>query len=369
MFYNKQKGFSLVELMVGLVIGLLAIYATYRIYENVEANQRVAETVNDAQISGLYAIFTLEQEIGNAGAIIANTPNRNAFTNCDDVMTFPTIAIGATGSLPLFPAPVAIERTGNNNFDMVHVYYGTSPSNFMLLPVNNGGAPGTNDLTVQAPLGVRVGDTLVVDSRPCRVYRVATSIDPNVNGMVALTLDAPTEIASGASVLDLGAVGRRSFYVDNGGTLQMAVWQVANTTGAPGNNWSVQRIDPIISNVVFFRAQYGVDSNGDGVVDLWMNAGTSAGELDLAQVLSSGGTIESNDIKSVRVAVIVQADQPDRELANAANFRTTVFQGGGAGAQPIGPLTFSVGDGAFGWRYRQYETIIPLINTVWNPNP
>ncbi len=367
MFYNKQKGFSLVELMVGLVIGLLAIYATYRIYENVEANQRVAETVNDAQISGLYAIFTLEQEIGNAGAIIANTPNRDAFTNCDDVMTFPTIAIGATGSLPLFPAPVAIERTGNNNFDMVHVYYGTSSSNFMLLPVNGGGAPGSYDLTVQAPLGVGVGNTLVVDSSPCHVYRVDTSAAPDVNGMVALTLDATTGIAASASVLDLGVVGRRSFYVDNGGTLQMAVWQVDNAAGVPGNNWSVQRIDPIISNVVFFRAQYGVDSNNDDAVDLWMNAGTGTDELALAQVLSSGGAIQSNDIQSVRVAVIVQADQPDKELANADDFKTIVFQGGGAGAQPTDELTFPVGDGAFGWRYRQYETIIPLINTVWNP--
>jgi prepilin-type N-terminal cleavage/methylation domain len=370
MFMNQQKGFSLVELMVGLVIGLLAIFATYRVYESTEANQRALSALSDTQISGLFSIYTLNQEITNAGAILL--ANRALLNGCTTPNTFPPggvpIAIGTPTALPLFPLPVAIipedddPANPDRLFDEVHVFYGIESRTDR--PIQ--GTLAAPNLVVGSAMGIDQGSVLLTDAGNCRVFSVATAtpaVDPNI----LLTLAAGSDLGGlpgSINLLNMGQVVRRSFYVDANNTLQMRRWVVNDTAG--GLRWVVDRIDPIASNVRFFRAQYGVDINGDRSVDVWRNAGDGANEISVANIINGATDVET--IRAIRVGLVFKSDEPDKSLGSEPAFQPVFFNdcpGTSCGDAPITPLAFPVADpsGVYGWRHRKYETIIPIKNT------
>ena len=63
----RQAGFSLVELMVGLVIGLLATLAIMQIFSAFEGQKRTTSGTADAQTSGSVALYTLQRDVQLAG--------------------------------------------------------------------------------------------------------------------------------------------------------------------------------------------------------------------------------------------------------------------------------------------------------------
>src|SRR6266567_8041701 len=68
---RAQRGFSLIEIMIGLVIGLIAVLVIYQVYAVSEGFKRNTTAAGEAQINGLFATFVLGIELGNAGAGIA----------------------------------------------------------------------------------------------------------------------------------------------------------------------------------------------------------------------------------------------------------------------------------------------------------
>ncbi|MDR2173575.1 MAG: PilW family protein [Burkholderiales bacterium] len=350
---KRQKGFSLVELMVGVVVGMLAIYASYRIFENVETNYRATETTNEVQMAGLYATFAVSQELSNAGAGVMS--NFESLRACP-AMPFPTA--GATSSnLSLYPLPAAIIPTDDEFLDDLFAFYGTG--RFTDLPMSVIAVdPSGVKLSLQAPLGLMAGSVLVAATGGCAAFSADGVTVPDSNGVITVTVGAGQSLAgvvsAGNSLIDLGNAVRRRFFVDGNETLQMQVWQVNSSVG--NNNWHVTRTIPIASNVVAFKAQYGVASVPGKAVDTWM--APDATTLD--QIV--GGTPSVRDIKAVRFGMIVRAAEPDPTLAGAPNYTETLL-----GGSVSVPLTVSEGSPPlFGWRYRKYETTVALQNTIWN---
>ena len=72
--------------------------------------------------------------------------------------------------------------------------------------------------------------------------------------------------------------------------------------------------NPLASNIVNMKVEYGIDSNLDpkGLLDTWVQA--SAAGWDPASLLPATIT-KINQIKAVRIGIIVQSEQFDKELA------------------------------------------------------
>ena len=68
--HRLHRGFSLIEIMVGVVIGLIAVLVIYQIFAAAEGIKRNTTSVGDAQQNGLLSSFMLGIELANAGAII-----------------------------------------------------------------------------------------------------------------------------------------------------------------------------------------------------------------------------------------------------------------------------------------------------------
>jgi len=121
--------------------------------------------------------------------------------------------------------------------------------------------------------------------------------------------------------------------------------------------------NPIASNIVNFKIQYGIDNNGDGRLDTWVPA---TGAWAPAALMAATVPV-INSIKAVRIGIIVQSEQFDRDVGD---FDWVLFNCEdpiaancpGRLAGTIGASTSPAGN----WRYRIYETVVPLRNNLWN---
>src|SRR5713101_5014312 len=64
---GRGAGFSLVEILVGMVIGLLGIIIITQIFALAEGQKRTTTSGADAQTNGNIALFTIERDARQAG--------------------------------------------------------------------------------------------------------------------------------------------------------------------------------------------------------------------------------------------------------------------------------------------------------------
>ncbi|MCL2309540.1 MAG: PilW family protein [Proteobacteria bacterium] len=386
---GRQEGFSLIELMVGVVVGLLAVYATYQIFENVDKNYRASETTNEAQMTGLYATFAISQELGNAGAGVMS--NYDLLRTCTKDIIFPAKDDpGASQHLPLYPLPVAIipanpvvGADGKLLPDEIFVLYGTGSITDLALTVQTVASPSLT-VTIPPPPAPAAGSVLIAATSPNCQALITQNAAPVTSqpGDVQMTVASGQSgslagVSPGTRLVDMGNAVRRHFFVDTQGTLQMRIWRVDPNQG--DNTWIESRTVPIATNVEAFKVQYGMASAPNGAIDRWMSPDNGT----LAQIMAN--TIQARDIKAIRFGLIVRATEPDtalkNETASDVTYTETLFADCPSGWTcpcPTGltcnpanggidiNLTVSKAGDLHGWRYRKYETTVPLQNTIWN---
>lgn len=249
-----------------------------------------------------------------------------------------------------------------------------------------------------------------------QVTNAAPSADMDTSGEVLLTQGAPAtsmnyvgapqnDAGTGAFLLSLGRVGdtTRIRYDVVGGQLRSTdCMQPAGCTG--------QAPTPIAQNVVLMKVQYGIDTSAplaNGTLDATVDCWTSDTNLcpvnqppavipnwDPATLIQAGSvaTIPANTLQrivAVRIGLVVRSDEPDmRDPALFVAPATTID--GVAGTRPAtnavnatylfncaandntcqSRVPVSAGSGANdvmqnGWRYRTYEAVIPLRNSIF----
>ena len=61
--YIAHRGFSLIELMVGVLIGMIGIVVIFQMLDVSEKRKRTTGAGADAQISGTMALYSLERDL------------------------------------------------------------------------------------------------------------------------------------------------------------------------------------------------------------------------------------------------------------------------------------------------------------------
>ena len=72
--HARQGGFTLVELMVAVLLGLLTVLVISQVLVQSEARRRTISSGSDAQLNGALALFTLQRDIQMAGYGTAANP-------------------------------------------------------------------------------------------------------------------------------------------------------------------------------------------------------------------------------------------------------------------------------------------------------
>jgi type IV pilus assembly protein PilW len=359
---TRQHGFSLIEIMVGVVIGMIAVLVIYQVFAAAEGIKRNTTSAGDAQQNGLLASFMLGVELANASNGVAMA--------WEKLQSCPMTAGPSAPATTLRPIPILITAGAGPTFpDKFVVNY--SISNLAIAPAPFKAASGSNaPYTVHAPIGFRVGDIVVAisggspgagtcaTSSVTAVSAPTTTLPDESAGQVTIShTNAPFAFTDDAFLLNMGCGGppncpvsnaqRVRYDVDPNGVLRStSLWDATGPAAVePAPN-------PLASNIVNMKLLYGIDSNGDGILDTWV---APTGLWSDASVLAADAPT-LRKIKAVRLGIIVRGEQWDRD---APDVTARLFDD----AIPFSQAFPRSGGGNY--RYRWYETIIPMRNPVW----
>jgi type IV pilus assembly protein PilW len=342
---NVQRGFSLIEIMVGIVIGMIAVLVIYQVFAAAEGIKRNTTSVGDAQQNGLLSSFMLGIELANGSNGVADAMAQ--LGNC---------TAGTNAANSLRPIPILISDGGGDTTpDTFVVNYSVAQRRVTAAPVVAQG--GTSYTVQQSPLGFANNDLIIAipsSTGDCAASRV-TSVTgapsftcPATDQSGCVTLSVAATVPA-AYVLNMGpttgGVVQRVQYDVNAGVLRSTVlW---NTDGQA----VAQPPNPIASNIVNMKLLYGVDNGAGGIT--WTPA---TGQWLDANVLAANNSTVGK-IRAVRIGIIVRGEQWDK---TAGDVPWQLFDGA---VQLNG--TFPAAGGNY--RYRTYETTIPLRNSLFNP--
>ena len=341
------RGFSLVEVMVAIVIGLLAILAVMSVFLNFEGQKRTTTGGADAHENGLVAMSLIERDLRVAGLGLVGL-------GCTAVNGF-NAALG--GNFSFAPLPAAITRDAPTvGTDRLLIIY--SASAFGSIPGTLATPMATSDSLLNAANadGVAQADLILVSeaSKPCSLIQAsaggvkvgatwALQHDPTgaspFNPPLGTNIFPAGGYATGARVTNMGAMARREYFVQ-GASLMMRDRNIADTAATPSNP------SALVDGVIAIRAQYGRDTNNDGFIDVYDNAPpASAAEL-----------------VAVRIAVVARSGQLERNAVSPATLTLwnggTIANGGAIALDATAQL----------YRYKVYQTTVPLRNVIWTNN-
>ncbi|TAK90789.1 MAG: prepilin-type N-terminal cleavage/methylation domain-containing protein, partial [Aquabacterium sp.] len=120
--HQVERGFSLIEIMVALAIGMATVVIMMQMLSNSEASKRTSGGGNDAQMNGTLALFNLERDIQASGYGI------NSFNVLGCNVTYTTSTDSVSVTIPLAPTTINPPTTkvpaGDANTDTLLVVYG-----------------------------------------------------------------------------------------------------------------------------------------------------------------------------------------------------------------------------------------------------
>lgn len=352
-----QRGVTLVELMVGMLIGLLAVIVISQVMLISEGQKRTTTGGSDAQVNGALALFAMQRDLEMAGYGITSSPGA---VGCTINARFNNLA--PTG-FPSVLAPVVITKEADRPVgsvgDSIRVL--SSSNTAYAVPtrvVPPAYAVGGQAFPVTAALGIRQGDLALVAidaTQPCWVFqataapssqsipRADDAANWNPPGMPNLAY------ADGSVLINLGTLVDNTYQIVSN-TLRQETFDLSAPNSRPTRD-----VQPDIVNM---RALYGKDTDADGDVDVYndVTPTTNAGWL---QVIA------------VRVVVVARSGQFEKEDVTPANLQwdvgTTPATTGAVACGTSECLTLKV-DHLTDWkryRYKQFETVIPLRNMLW----
>jgi type IV pilus assembly protein PilW len=339
-----QRGFGIIEMMVAAVVGMLAVAAITAVFWSSEGQKRTITGAADAAENGLIALATMERDLRMAGLGVMEI-------GCTVVNGF-NAKTGA--ALTFAPAPATIGRdVPGPGSDTVEVIY--SAAAFANLPTQLSSpmmAPG-DPLQLMNGQGFAQGHVILLSegSKPCSL--VQASADSTKVGMYWNVVhnpgDAfpfnnppaasfpPSGYATGAIVVNMGTMARRQYFVDSGRLMQ----QDMNQAVAPALNPM-----PVADGIIAIRAEYGRDTDGDGYIN----------GFDITAPASV------REVIAIKLAVVARSGQMEKTAVSPATL--TLWNGGTV----VNGGAITLDATARQYRYKVYQTTIPLRNVIWGDN-
>ena len=361
MFFSKhqgrrsERGFTLIEILIGVIVGMLGIVVIMQVFLVSEGQKRTTTGGADALENGLMALFTMERDIRMAGLGLVGT-------GCALVNTYDANATPTTATKAMWPAVVARDAPAAGS-DRVDIMYSASPFGNIPSTITSAMPDSSAILNILNGDGFVQGDIFIISQPPKDCSRAQASQDgqktgttwnlqKNPGGSFPLNPPGGQNIfpaggyGSGARVTNMGNMVDRSYFV-----------QGADLMLRNNNQPIVAGTNPlaVVNGIVAIRAQYGRDTTvpPDGFVDVYDNAVTSPTSAStLAQI-----TDRQNEVIAVRLAVVARSGQEEREDVSPD---PVVLWSGGTTTNG-GALSLNRK-----FRYKVYQTIIPLRNLVWN---
>ena len=355
---SRCAGFTLVEIMVGMVIALLGMIVMMQLFSIFEGQKRATTGGSEAQNSGTIALYGVQRAVekGGYGFSAYNT------VGCNMTLAATTnrAAITINNLAPIVINHAAIPA-GDANTDTLLIASSNSNS-----PLEGNGItaqPSQSNYAMQTPTSFTLNDRVVAQAlarpSPCTLPMDTTAGIGNPNVTVV------TGVAGmiNGTLYNLGQTPKLTAYAIRNSTLTVCeyidinpVAQVdsgkdcgnAALTGNP-TVWV-----PIANNVVSLRAQYGHDTRPLVAPPTYI-----VDSYDQATPATACGWVRS---PAIRLALVVGNDQFNKTAVTAV-----APTWAGSATTPIN-LTALGGTFSGSWnnyRYKMFETVVPIRNVAW----
>ena len=387
---HSPRGFTMIELLVGMVIAMLATLIIMQVYEVFEGQKRTTTGGADAQTNGSIALNNIQRDAAVAGYGLPLFLKNNADCTevnrancpaleiqplpcpfgahcspllCDPVPTIDHDSSGATPQIGIVPVLLQDGGNGAGASDTIFITSGDTPTGGMATisgsVVGNTAFMGPDPVLRPAEannLACAAGDiALLINGSTCELRKVAS-----VAGTTSITFDTSpivnTALFPGDPGISVACLGR---------------WNEFSYSVA--NNMLVRSGAANVAGIVSIQAQYGISAAaGNNAIAQWVDptgiwALTKAGDTILTPVLA-----DRNRIKAIRVAVVARSGLWEKDDVSAACSSTTganptgVCAWEGSPLSPAPAIDLSNDPDWQHYRYRVFETIIPLRNVIWS---
>jgi type IV pilus assembly protein PilW len=362
---SRSRGVTLIELMVGMAIGLISTIIITQVFALAEGQKRTTTAGSDAQVNGALSLYTLERNVQMAGFGLTTT--RDAF-GC------PIRAQRGGTNVTWTLAPVVINDGASGASDSITTMMGVNLNPPLPTRVSEAHPADGTEFLVGSPVGFNVGDAVVavpesIDAANwCTLFSVTALVSDASGHHVAHTVNSTTGIWNqdpAASILPATGYPAASYLI-NAGRLVSRRYFVDTTTNSLQEAVTDTQVGvaeaaarDLYPQVVNLQALYGKDTNADGIVDTYDNV-TPTTQLGWVQV------------RTIRIAVVARSTQYERDEVTTSQPLWDVGNAGTvAGAVPCGDsrcITLTI-NGVPDWqhyRYKVYDTVVPLRNVLWS---
>jgi type IV pilus assembly protein PilW len=346
--HRTVSGFSLVEIMVAMVIGLIGILVIFQVFAVSEGYRRTTTSGGDAQQNGAVAMYILEHEMRQAGWGF----NSSNAIGCN-VHPYDASQGGALTQYPL--VPVRITQGAANASDTVEVNYGSQAS--VVAPTNifQNMVASTDAYVVGNRYGFAVADVFIVveSGKDCTLAQVtglpAAPLTTTVNHSAASPVSRYNDPAGSGILYTVNG-----FIFNLGSAPAHNIYSVSNSNLVLVAALNSATAQTVADNVVQMKAQYGKDDGGgggtpgDGIVDTYDNV-TPTTAAQWSQVLA------------VRIGIVARAATPEKPSGTGGCDTTTV-----APTWVGGTFNLTADANWQCYRYKIFQNTIPVRNMLWS---
>jgi len=379
-----QRGFNLLDLLIGLAISMFAILAVAVVFRDFGQMRTTQTQTSESQNNGTMALYLLEQDLSQAGFAMMGLQNC-AYINYYFSGTGYYDTPYGTASLPgdahtaLTTLPVRIIDGGTAS-DTIEVQYGKTVSGVAGSEIS-GAVTYPGDYPVSSPVGFQVGDRAVANvSGKCTLVAItrdptAASTDNTVASPVHHRTGDPYNPASAPggsgwnSVTSADMAATPKPYLANLGSFVSHRYAVGNGSNQYALTLAelpaLDTSSTVVDEIVFVKAQYGLSATSTSTsVASWVDGTTVIDNTSAARVIA------------VRVGVVARSPLLEKGPVDApatlsilpsVTTATSTLAAPSAGqcATDTGTMEVKCTVPDTHYRYRSYSTIVPLKNVIW----
>jgi type IV pilus assembly protein PilW len=343
---GKSAGFSLVELMVGIVISIICTLGMMAAFASFESQKRTTTSGSDAQQNGSFAAVALEREIRTAGSSLVQGKNYGVWGCVITAWSASTKRLPLTTSLAApfanwpkktLATPVLVASGGATAPDVIGVIRGNASQRTFKSNITS---TTTSTVVVDNAFGFLNNDYVLVSDKSgsCSLGKATNVVVGSGTGTLTLgAADSPSNGFQGAYsgagyLMDWGSDPAINLYGVDTTTNSLVVYDLLQRTATSA---TAVAATPVADSVVNMKTLYGVDdgANGgvanDGNIDEWVQP---TGTWAITALAPDPDTTTADALRAqilaVRVAVVVRSRQLERAApATAASVQGVAYIG------------------------------------------
>ncbi len=331
---RAQQGFSLIELLVGMVLGMIAVIVVMQVFSLSERGQRSATSGDEAQTNGAIAATQLQRDIRQSG---------HGSTNL--------LLAGCNLTLP---GGRTLNALGPVTINHASIPAGDAGSDTVLVVYSNGNGAPEGDRIISEPDAVTYSMATPTAFSANEYVIAANQVRP---APCNLLLDRVASAPVGANVgVGAGAAGLQDTLFNWGLAPKVLAYAVRNGRLTQCDFMvndcrvnSAQAWVEVIDNIVNLRAQYGRDTS----------AAPMDGTVDVFDQTTPATACQWSRMSAVRLAVTAVSGQREKTVVTDSDNAPRW-----AGSEDA-PITLSADDLWQYYRYKVFEAVVPLRNLAW----